>query len=174
MLLYSSNTLKNETIYFKYPYVLCTRWLTLRRIADPTVDLQLPVQPTGPELVHQRLRHVRGTLRSLAQAIFTICARCWDISDQKYLVQKLFLLRGGRVLKAEAMSMSGDRFTYWFETYQCKPLTPDERYFADRDEADILKEEGQLKNNLTIQLDDLKEFGTNSNVHSIWNFRMPC
>lgn len=72
------------------------------------------------------------------------------------------------------MSMSGDRFTYWFETYQCKPLTPDERYFADRDEADILKEEGQLKNNLTIQLDDLKEFGTNSNVHSIWNFRMPC
>lgn len=101
----------------------------------------------------------------LIQALFTICARCWDVSDQKYLVQKLFLLRGGRVLKAETMSMSGDRFTYWFETFQCKPLTPDERHFADRDEADFLHEEGQLKHNLAVQLDDMKEWGTNSNVN---------
>lgn len=26
VLLYSASTLKNETIYFKYPYVFCTPW----------------------------------------------------------------------------------------------------------------------------------------------------
>jgi hypothetical protein len=35
--------------------------------------------------------------------------------------------------------MSGDRFTYWFENFQVKPLTADERNFDDRDEADFLK-----------------------------------
>lgn len=90
--------------------------------------------------------------------------RIWDISDQKYAVQKLFLLRGGRVLKLETQSMSGDRFTSWFETFNCRPLTADEKNFDDRDEADFLLEEGQLKHDLAIQVDDMKEYGTNANV----------
>jgi hypothetical protein len=98
------------------------------------------------------------------QSLFGMVPRIWDISDQKYLVQKLFLLRGGRVLKIETMSMSGDRFTSWFETYNSRPLTADEKHFDDRDEADFLLEEGQLKHNLAIQVDDMKEYGTNANV----------
>jgi hypothetical protein len=93
--------------------------------------------------------------------------RIWNISDQKYLVQKLFLLRGGRVLKIETMSMSGDRFTSWFENFNSRPLTSDEKHFDDRDEADFLLEEGQLKHNLAIQVDDMKEYGTNANVPSL-------
>lgn len=35
--------------------------------------------------------------------------------DHKYLVQKLFFMRGGRNMKVEAQSLSGDRFTYWIQ-----------------------------------------------------------
>ena len=65
------------------------------------------------------------------------------------------------------MSMAGDRFTYWFETFQCSPLTADERHFDDIDEAEFLKEEGQLKHNLAVQVADMKEWGVNSNVRVV-------
>lgn len=59
-------------------------------------------------------------------------------------------MRGGRVMKVEAQSMGGDRLTYWIENYMAKPLTEDKLRFDDRDEADFLTEEGQLKYNLSV------------------------
>jgi len=35
------------------------------------------------------------------------------------------LLRGGKVLKIETNSLSGDRFVSWVETYQLNVLTKD-------------------------------------------------
>lgn len=58
-------------------------------------------------------------------------------------------------------SLSGDRDFAWVENYNFHPLTPDQKNFDDRDNADFLTEEGQLKYDLAIQLDDFTEFGVN-------------
>jgi len=63
-------------------------------------------------------------------------------------------LRGGRVLKVETQSLSGDRFVNWVETMFCNPLTEDFKNFDDRDDADFLKPE--------VQLDHFQEMGVNA------------
>lgn len=90
--------------------------------------------------------------------------RIWYFAEFKWFPQKLFLLRGGRVLKVEAQSVGNDRFTYWLETYMVRPLTKDKMRFDDRDEADFLTEEGQLKYDLNIEVEEFKYFGVNVNV----------
>lgn len=71
-------------------------------------------------------------------------------------------MRGGRVLKVETQSLSGDRFVNWVETMFCNPLTEDFKNFDDRDDADFLKPEGQLKYTLGVQLDHFQEMGVNA------------
>lgn len=97
-------------------------------------------------------------------SFFLVTPRMWYLSDLKYMINKMFLLRGGRVLKIETMSISGERYTHWFETFTVRPLTADLKNFDDRDEADFLQEEGQLKHDLAIEVEDMKEFGQNANV----------
>lgn len=77
---------------------------------------------------------------------------------------KLFLLRGGRVLKVEAQNVGADRFTYWLENYLVRPLTEDKLRFDDRDNAEFLTNEGQFKYDLTVQVEEFKFFGVNTNV----------
>lgn len=69
----------------------------------------------------------------LTKSVFFTIPRIWQFSDHKYLVQKLFLMRGGRNLKVEAQSLSGDRFTYWIEIAGTKRLTADEKHFDEPD-----------------------------------------
>ena len=75
----------------------------------------------------------------LIQCCFFATPRVWQFSDHKYLVQKLFLMRGGRNLKVETMSLSGDRFTYWFEIAATRRLTADDKHF-DEPDNDFLSE----------------------------------
>lgn len=81
-------------------------------------------------------------------------------------------MRGGKVLKVEAQSLGkiliisgNERFTYWFETSLCRPLTQDKMRFDDRDNADFLTEEGQLRYDLNIEVEEFKYFGVNTNVN---------
>ncbi len=67
-----------------------------------------------------------------------VIPRIWYISDFKFHPRKLFLLRGGKVLKAETQSLGAERFTYFFETSLCKPLTEDKMRFDHKDNADFL------------------------------------
>lgn len=43
------------------------------------------------------------------------------------------------------------RFIYWVENQFVRPLTEDKMRFDDRDNADFLTEEGQLKYDLTVE-----------------------
>jgi hypothetical protein len=61
----------------------------------------------------------------LIKSVFFTIPRIWQFSDHKYLVQKLFLMKGGRNLKVEAQSLSGDRFNYWIEISGTRRLTAD-------------------------------------------------
>lgn len=71
------------------------------------------------------------------------------------------MLRGGKAVKIETHSLSGDRNFAWVENYNFHPLTKDQRAFDDRDNSEFLKEEGQLTYDLATQLDDFTEFGVN-------------
>lgn len=46
-----------------------------------------------------------------------VIPRIWYFAQFKYTPMRLYLLRGGRVLKAQAMSLSCDNYVYWFENY---------------------------------------------------------
>jgi hypothetical protein len=81
---------------------------------------------------------------------FVFCARIWYWRDFMYFPNKFFLLRGGRVLKIESQSLGNIRYIYWAETQFFKPLTEDKLRFDDRDNADFLNEEGQLKYDLNV------------------------
>jgi hypothetical protein len=56
------------------------------------------------------------------------------------------------------------RYTYWFENTLCRPLTEDKLRFDHRDNADFLTEEGQLRYDLNIEVEEFKFFGVNTNV----------
>lgn len=62
------------------------------------------------------------------------------------------------------MSPGAQRFVYWLETRVVRPLTKDNLHFEDRDDGDFLTEEGQLKHDLTVETEDFKYFGVNTNV----------
>ncbi len=49
--------------------------------------------------------------------------RIWYWSSFKYYPQRIFLLRGGRVLRVETQSLGNDRYTFWLENHFIKPLT---------------------------------------------------
>lgn len=49
-----------------------------------------------------------------------------------------------------------------------RPLTEDKMRFDDRDEADFLTEEGQLKYDLNVEVEEFKFFGVNTNVRWIY------
>jgi hypothetical protein len=87
--------------------------------------------------------------------------RVWYFRNLQYRVRRISLLRGGKFVKVETSTLSGDRNTAWTEIYNFHPLTQDMQRFDDRDNADFLNEKGQLKHELATQLDDFTEFGTN-------------
>ena len=73
----------------------------------------------------------------------------------------MHLLRGGKFVKFETHTLSGDRNYTWAENFNFHPLTQDMEQFDDRDNADFLTEEGQLKYDLAVQLDDYTEYAVN-------------
>eukprot|EP01017_Pseudomicrothorax_dubius_P000193 TRINITY_DN0_c1327_g1_i1.p2 TRINITY_DN0_c1327_g1~~TRINITY_DN0_c1327_g1_i1.p2 ORF type:complete len:134 (-),score=40.54 TRINITY_DN0_c1327_g1_i1:65-466(-) len=78
-------------------------------------------------------------------------------------IQRMYLLRGGKSVRIETTTLAGDRNTSWVENFNFHPLTQDQKFFDNRDDAEFLNEEGQLKHELACQLDDLTEFGVNTN-----------
>lgn len=71
----------------------------------------------------------------------------------------MWLLRGGKAVKFETHTLASDRNHQWVENYNFNPLTADQKNFDDRDEADFLETEGQLKYDLACQLDNYTEYG---------------
>ena len=87
---------------------------------------------------------------------------------------KISLLRGGKAVKIETHSLAGDRNFAWVENYNFHPLTEDQSNFDDRDNAEFLEDEGQLKHDFAIQLDDFTEFGVNQQDVVTYLYRNYC
>lgn len=147
VLLYSCDPLQHVAVYFKYPYVLYES-------AMPLLLLNWIYNPFGLEWEYNNL--------NLIALNFLWIPRVWYFRSLQYKIRRLSLLRGGKVAKIETSTLAGDRFTSWVETYQFRPLTSDQKNFDDRDNADFLQTEGQLKYELAVQCDHLQEMGTTS------------
>lgn len=74
------------------------------------------------------------------------------------------MLRGGRNLRVEAQTLGNTKYVYWIESQFLRPLTENKMNFDDRDNADFLTEEGQLKYDLTVEALEFKLWGVNLNV----------
>lgn len=95
---------------------------------------------------------------------FVCSSRIWYYHDYKFTPQKIFLMRGGRNLRVEAQTLGNTRYVYWVESQFIRPLTADKMRFDDRDNADFLTEEGQLKYDLDVEAEEFKLWGVNLNV----------
>eukprot|EP00178_Gracilaria_changii_P012889 TRINITY_DN36302_c0_g1_i1.p1 TRINITY_DN36302_c0_g1~~TRINITY_DN36302_c0_g1_i1.p1 ORF type:complete len:136 (+),score=6.38 TRINITY_DN36302_c0_g1_i1:280-687(+) len=98
---------------------------------------------------------------------FVLCSRIWYWRDFVYYPNKMFLLRGGRVLRVESQTLGNAKHIYWIENQFLRPLTADRLRFDDRDEADFLNEEGQLRHDLSVEAEEFKVFGVNMNDEQI-------
>ena len=89
--------------------------------------------------------------------------RVWYFRGLQYRIRRMYLIRGGRYVKIETSSLANDRMTVWAENKYFNILTEDTQHFDDKDNAEFLTEEGQLKYELTVQMDHYREWGVNSN-----------
>ena len=67
-------------------------------------------------------------------------------------------------MKVESQTLGNARHIYWVENHLVRPLTADRMRFDDRDNADFLDEEGQLKYDLSVEAEEFKVWGVNMNV----------
>lgn len=148
VLLYSCEPTQHMTIYFKYPYILYES-------AIPLCMFMWYVNPFGLAWHWNYMN------------IFAISSqwwpRVWYFAYIKYRPRRMYLLRGGRYVKIESSSQAGDRYTVWAENRYFNVLTEDAQNFEEPDEAEFLTEEGQLKYETTVQMENYREQGVNIN-----------
>jgi len=146
VLLYSCDPFRHMTIYAKYPYVLYESFMPMCLYLFLMNPLELAWQYNYINLVLLNVLWI---------------PRLWYFKGLQHRIVKMSMLRGGKAVKFETHSLSGDKNFSWVENYNFHPLTEDQKNFDDRDAADFLAEEGQLKHDLAVQLDDYTEFGVN-------------
>lgn len=142
VLLYSCEPLRHKTIWFKYPYVLFES-------LSPLALFMFVANPLA-------LSWTAG-YGFLFAAMGLWFPRAWYLHSMQYRIRRMWLLRGGRVVKFERSTLAGDQFTNWVEVRHFKPLTEDFKEFDD-DEANFLSEEGQLKYELGAELEHFRQW----------------
>lgn len=145
LLLYSCDPLKHREIYLKYPYVLF----------ESLAPLSLFVFLANPFSLSWAINYV-----FFYAAGMLFIPRVWYLHSMQYRIKRMWLLRGGKVIKFERLTIAGDIYTNWVEVRHFKPLTQDFREFED-EQADFLTEEGQLKYELGTELEHFKQFSVN-------------
>jgi hypothetical protein len=145
-LVYSCDPFQHMTIYLKYPYVLY----------ESFIPLTMWLWYVNPLELAWYYNHINLVLMNVLWI-----PRLWYFRSLQYRIHRMWLLRGGKAVKFETHTLAGDRNWAWVENYNFHPLTLDQKNFDDRDNADYMENEGQLKNDLACQLDDFTEFGVN-------------
>ncbi len=146
MLLYDCDPIKHETVYFKYPFVMYETSIPLSIMNYFYNPLELSYMWTG------------GLM--LGSLCFAAMPRFMYFFDSVYWPRRVYLLRGGRVLKFEGNTMFGTKRMFWVETAMCRPLAKDLQHF-EGPEGEFLQEEGQLAHELHVQFDHIKIAGCN-------------
>jgi hypothetical protein len=146
LVLYTCNPLKHKTIYFQYPYVFY----------ESCIPLALFMYLANPLSLSY---YASFSFFALANVLWF--PRVWQLHSMQYRIKSMSLLRGGRYIKFVRSSIAGDEFVNWVEVRHFHPLTEDFKEFDDRDEADFLDEQGQLKYELGCELEHFKQWSVN-------------
>ncbi len=110
VLLYSCDPVKHSAVYLKYPYIFY----------ESLIPASIWMYLYNPLDLHWSFNNIFGYL-----ACTLWIPRVWYFNSLQYKVHRMYLLRGGKVLKVETTSLAADRYRNWVETYQLKPLTQD-------------------------------------------------
>lgn len=78
-------------------------------------------------------------------------------------IHKIYLMRGGKYCKVEFMNTYGDIETTWITINDLSLLSNDRKRYEDENTFEFLKEDGQLDNDLNVQVDHLLMKGINHN-----------
>ena len=153
IVLYTATPLRTMTIYTKYPYCLY----------ESTIPISLYLFYMNPFSLPYHYNYCFVFL-----SIMAAFPRVWFIKSLNQRVEKLSLLRGGKVIKVESGTIYGDKMVSWVHTKEIRPLTEDFLDFDDRDNADFLNDEGQLKYELGVEADNYVVNGINHNDHNLF------
>lgn len=139
IVLYTAAPLRDRTVYFKYPYVLFEGMI-------PALAYLWYMNP---------YEFSNGVQNAMIWACFLLAfPRVWFLKSFTKRIEKLTLLRGGKVLKVESGSYYGDKNTAWVHTHQLRPVTEDFMDFDSRDNAEFLDDTGQLRYELCVEADN--------------------
>ena len=138
VVLYTCSPFQHKPLYNVYPY-------TLFEVSIPACFYMYYMNP-----FHLSYFMNYGFLML---PFFLGIPRVWHVFSFNRRIERLSLLRGGKVLKFESATIYGDRKTSWVHTKEIWPLTEDFQNFDDRDEAEFLDEKGDLKYELGIEAD---------------------
>ena len=146
LVLFTCDPLRHKSIYFQYPYVFY----------ESCIPLALFMYLANPLSLGY---YASFSFFALANVLWF--PRVWQLHSMQYRIKKMTLLRGGRYVKFERTTIAGDELVNWVEVRHFYPLTEDFKEFDDRDEADFLDEQGQLKYELSCELEHFKQWGVN-------------
>ena len=147
LVVFSAEPLRHKTLYFKYPYTLFDSAAMLafwQYVVNPRAI------PSGVNLVFFFMSYALCT------------PHAWYFHSMQYRIRRMSLLRGGKYVKFERMTMGSDFLTNWGEISEFKLITKDFRNFDDKENAEFLNEEGQLKYELAVQLENFVQGGLNN------------
>ena len=153
VVLYTSTPLKTMQIYLKYPYVLYESMILPCLYMFYMDPFNIPYH---------------WNYFFIFASVFACFPRVWYIRSLGQRVEKLSLLRGGKVLKVETSTIYADKKVCWVHTEEMRPIIKDFTKFDDRDTADFLDEEGQLKYELATEADDFVINGMNNENYNLF------
>lgn len=144
LLLYSCDTIKKSQVYLKYPFIMY----------DSLIPLAAYNFFVDPFCMTWQFRH----------GLFYVAAFCGWMPHYYYIknlskkIHKLYLLRGGKYCRVVFTEISGNEHVTWLTINDINLLDKEfTRY--DGENSDFLSSEGQLKHDLSIELDYLVYFG---------------
>ncbi len=79
---------------------------------------------------------------NLIPIFYAFKARSYFIRSLGHRVTKMWLMRGGKIVRVERTKWSGDAINQWAEIRYFNPITEDLKDFEDKDNADYLDKEG--------------------------------
>ena len=153
VVLYSATPLKSKRVYLVYPY-----------IAN-----EMLIPPCLYMYYFNPFDFTYGISWCFIFMSFMLCfPRVWYIKSLNQRIEKLSLLRGGKVLRVQSSTIYGDRLQSFIHTRELRPLTEDFANFDDRDNADFLDQTGQLKYELGVEADYYTIQGLTYNDYNIF------
>ena len=153
VVVFTSSPFKQRPIFNVYPYALFEMCI-----------------PANLYMFYMNPLHLSWEFRySFIPLCFFLCfPRVWYIWSFNRRIEKMSLLRGGKVVKLEGRTIYGDIHYAWVHTKEFRPITEDFKNFDDRDNAEFLDEKGDLKYELAVECDRYVFQGTTYDNENIF------